>query len=164
MTLVELTVVVAVIAVIAAMAITRVFRAKLTANETSAIATVRVIANAQVDYSIGCGNGGFAPSLARLGLTPPGGRVAFLEQALARDPMLKAGFRFQTRPGAGSRRATTDCHGLDGWSNFYTSAVPQGMNETGTRSFAINQGGQVWVKDAVDAPTEPFGPPSHVLK
>ncbi len=164
LTLVELLVIVAIIGIVSAIAITRVSRAKITANETSAVGTAKVIAAAQINFSTACGNGGFSPTLAHLGQAPPGGRDAFLGTDLAVDPMLKSGYRFQNAPGAGARAAMTDCFGQGAWSGFYVSAVPQGLDETGTKSFALNQGGQVWVRDGGAAPTEPFAAPAYVLK
>src|SRR5512142_2410008 len=119
MTLVELLVVILVIGIVATLAITRVFRARMTANETSAIATTKLIAAAELNYATACGNGGFSTTLTHLGQVPPGGRTAFLDSELAVDPMLKSGYRFQVRAGAGSRAATTDCFGARAWTGFY---------------------------------------------
>jgi type II secretory pathway pseudopilin PulG len=164
MTIIELVIIIAIMLVLATIAMRAVFRTRLSANEASAVATLRIIAGAQLHYSIACGSGGFAPSLGRLGIPVPGGDKAFLDASLAQDPnVIKTGYRFETKPGAGARPLTRDCHGLQTQSAFYTSAVPL-SDEQGTRSFALNQGAQVWVSGTVAPPREPFGPPSWVLR
>lgn len=164
MTIIELVVIIAIMFVLATIVMRAVFRTRLSANEASAIATLRLIAGAQLNYSVACGSGGFAPSLGRLGIPVPGGNNAFLEPSLAQDPnVIKTGYRFETKPGAGARPLTRDCHGLQTQSAFYVSAVPL-SDVQGTRSFALNQGAEVWVSGTVAPPPEPFGPPSWMLR
>ena len=45
-------------------------------------------------------------------------------------------------------------------TTFYATAVPQSFGQTGSRSFAVNASGTVWMNNTAVAPTEPFGPPS----
>jgi len=59
-TLIELLIVVAIIAIIAAIAVPGLLRARMTGNETSAIASLKVTTSSQVAYSSACGNGGYA--------------------------------------------------------------------------------------------------------
>ena len=61
-TLIELLIVVAIISIIAAIAVPGLLRARMTGNETSAIASLKVTTSSQVAYSASCGNGSYASS------------------------------------------------------------------------------------------------------
>ena len=63
-TLIEVLVVVAVVGTLAAMVVSQVFRARMSANEAAAIATLRAVNTAQQSYSQKCS--GFAVSLVEL--------------------------------------------------------------------------------------------------
>ena len=82
--LIELLIVVAIILIIAAIAIPNLLRARITANETSAVGSVRAINTATVQYSSTYGNG-FPPSLASLGPAAPANCNAadLIDQVLA---------------------------------------------------------------------------------
>ena len=66
-TLIELLIVLAIVSVIAAIAVPGLLRARMTGNETSAIASLRVTSASQIAYSAACGNGGYAASYLILG-------------------------------------------------------------------------------------------------
>lgn len=68
--LIELLIVVAIILVIAAIAIPTLLRARISANESSAAATVRTIATAEIQYQTAYPTLGYAPDISNLG--PPG--------------------------------------------------------------------------------------------
>ena len=75
-TLIELLMVVAIIGIITAIAAPGLMRARMSANEASAIGSLRAINSAQAIFAASCGSGFYAPSLTVLG-TPPtvgGGR------------------------------------------------------------------------------------------
>src|SRR5438132_13759616 len=65
-TLIELLIVVAIIGIIAAIAVPGLLRARMSANEASAIASLRALHSAQSTYSSSCGQGGYATSLTIL--------------------------------------------------------------------------------------------------
>ena len=159
-TLIELLIVVAIIAIIAAMATAGLLRARAAANESSAIANVRVTSSSQNGYAVACGRGAYAPSYLVLGTPPPGGGAAFISPDLggAASPM-KSGYRFSLTTGVGSTAGPTDCNGGPTISAFYASAVPLSLI-SGARSFAINANGAVWQLQGGTAPAEPFGLPS----
>ena len=69
-TLIELLIVVAIISIIAAIAMPGLLRARMTSNETSAIAALRVTSSSQVAYSAACGNGAYAGTYIVLGTGP----------------------------------------------------------------------------------------------
>jgi len=68
--LIELLIVVAIILIIAAIAIPNLLRARIAANESSAVSSLRTFNTAQVTYSTGYPTVGYAGTIAALG---PGG-------------------------------------------------------------------------------------------
>ncbi len=156
-TLVELVVVVAVVSVIAAIAVPGLLRSRMTANETSAIASLRLTSTAQVAYSASCGGAAFATSFEVLATPPSGTSAPFISNDLGRPaPFVKSGYTLDFLPGAGSIAGPPDCNGTATLTAFYASAVPQSPGMTGTRAFAINNGKTVWQNTAGVAPGEPF--------
>ena len=65
--LIELLIVVAIILIIAAIAIPNLMRARMSANEASAVGSVRSINTAEISYNAAYSNLGFATTLAFLG-------------------------------------------------------------------------------------------------
>ena len=79
--LIELLIVVAIILIIAAIAIPNLLRARIAANESSAVASVRTLNTAQISYNSAYPTVGFAAGLANLGGTacaPPSSTGACL--------------------------------------------------------------------------------------
>ena len=68
--LIELLIVVAIILIIAAIAIPNLLRARIAANEASAVSSIRTIVSAEATYQLAYPTVGFAATLAQLG---PGG-------------------------------------------------------------------------------------------
>ena len=68
--LIELLIVVAIILIIAAIAIPNLLRARIAANESSAVASIRTINTAMISYNSSYPTVGFAAALTNLG---PGG-------------------------------------------------------------------------------------------
>jgi len=71
--LIELLIVVAIILIIAAIAIPNLIRARISANESSAAASVRTIATAEIQYQSAYPTVGYASSLSALGPTAASG-------------------------------------------------------------------------------------------
>ena len=67
--LIELLIVVAIILIIAAIAIPNLLRARMAANESSAVASIRTLNTAQVSYQSAYPTTGFAAALSNLGPT-----------------------------------------------------------------------------------------------
>jgi hypothetical protein len=131
-------------------------------DETRAIISLRAIGNAQIAYSSGCGNGGYATSLRVLAEPPPGGAEPYLDPSLTQsEKPEKGGYRFTLSAGAKSKPGPKDCRGRPTDQTFYATATPLKFNETGTRSFATNQDVIVWANSSSAAPTEPFGAPAY---
>lgn len=156
-TLVELLIVVAIIGVITGIAVPGLLRARMTANETSAIATLRAVSSAETSYSTACGNGAYAVLFATLAVGPGLSGEGFLSPDLAAGGN-KSGYAFLLANGAGAVPRPPDCNGVVTSSTYYVSAVPLTLGATGTRGFASNQSASVWEDRTGAAPTEPFTP------
>ncbi len=91
-TLVELLVAVGTIGIIAAIAIPGIIRARIAANETSALASLRVIHTSEATFASECGGGGYAQLLADLVRPSAGSSHAFISPDLATDPSTKDGY------------------------------------------------------------------------
>ena len=160
-TLIELLIVVAIISIIAAIAVPGLLRARMTAQESSAVASLKTTNVSQVSYSASCGQGAYAPSFPVL-FAPPGGvGEGFISADLggAVNP-IKSGYTFSMLAGAGAAAGPNDCNGTATVTAYYASAVPMTLGSTGTRSFATNQANTVWQVNGAAAPPEPFGAPA----
>ncbi len=127
-TLIELMIVIAIIAIIAAIAIPNLVEARKNANETSAIAAVKVILNAQTLFREGDKDGDGQNDFASLAELSSTGYL--LDDALASGT--KGGYHF-TSDGAVNGR-TVAC---------YVIANPTRLGVTGDRAFATNHGGSL---------------------
>jgi type IV pilus assembly protein PilA len=124
--LIELLIVVAIILIIAAIAIPNLLRAKMAANESSAVASIRTINTGEITYSSTYPTIGYAATLANLGgttpCTPSSGTACVIDSVLANGT--KSGYTF-TAVGAGGPPSTS----------YFATAVPVTVNQTGIRSF-----------------------------
>ena len=160
-TLIELLIVVAIISIIAAVAVPNLLKTKQSGNEVSAATSLKAVSQAQVGYSLSCGNGGYATAFATLGVPSPGTNESFLSEDLtsAVNPV-KANYVFSIAPGADAAVGENDCNGTATQSAYYASAVPQTFGQTGSRSFAVTGRGMVWQVYAAAPPPEPFSAPA----
>src|SRR6266436_5603835 len=124
--LIELLIVVAIILIIAAIAIPNLLRARIAANESSAVASIRTINTAEISYNSAYPTVGFSllPALAGTTCTPPTSASAcLLDTHLAAGK--KAGYTFAV--------AVTATSGLN--AGYQASADPLVANQTGVRYF-----------------------------
>jgi prepilin-type N-terminal cleavage/methylation domain-containing protein len=157
-TLIELLIVVAIISIIAAIAVPGLLRAKMTANEATAIASLNSVTRAQVAYATACGYGGYASGYLILGAPIIAGSEAFIspDLGLSATPY-KAGYNYSLGAGI-SGAGPNDCLSRATNSGFYATAVPVTYGTTGGRSFATNASNAIWQSTIATAPTEPFTP------
>lgn len=153
-TLIELLVVVAVVAIVAALAVPSLVRARATANEGSAVGSMRTISSAEASYFASAGNGGYAVALATLAQPCPGGSQAFVSADLARDPSLKSGYRIALQAGSGATPGVPDCNATPTSSAFYSTAVPLSPGVSGHRAFASTASGVIFFEVGGVPPTE----------
>lgn len=158
-TLIEVLIVVAIIGILAAIAIPSLLRARMSANEASAIGSMRAIASAQHNYSSTAARGGYADQLTRLGVYCPGDIAPFLSADItAANTVLKSGYNvtMSASTGAGAGAGPLDCNGAASARGYYATAVVASTGITGTRAFAVTTEGTVWedISGGAAAPTE----------
>jgi prepilin-type N-terminal cleavage/methylation domain-containing protein len=125
--LIELLIVVAIILIIAAIAIPNLLRARIAANEASAVASVRTLNTAQISYLSAYPTVGFAAGLSNLAGTtctsaiPTSAGACLIDTQLASGS--KSGYTF------GISASGTPASSYQAWAN------PQTQNTTGVRSF-----------------------------
>lgn len=134
--LIELLIVVAIILIIAAIAVPNLLRAKMAANESSAVGSIRAIITAEISYSSSYASVGFAASLAQLGGGSPcvasPATACLIESNLSSGS--KAGYNFAAIGSGGPPN-----------SQYYATAVPITVGQTGTRSFCAFEDGTIRV-------------------
>jgi prepilin-type N-terminal cleavage/methylation domain-containing protein len=123
--LIELLIVVAIILIIAAIAIPNLLRARMAANESSAVASVRTITTGEITYQSAYPTVGYAPALTNLGGNPTGRR--------------KSRYPFTTGTG-------TVAGGVN--VGYTVKAVPLSINQTGIRGFCAEEDAVVRVDPA----------------
>jgi type IV pilus assembly protein PilA len=128
--LIELLIVVAIILIIAAIAIPNLLRSRMTANEASAVGSLRTINTSAVTYSVTFPDTGFPPSIAALGGTNP--CTSSAASACLLDAVLAAG----TKSGY-SFVLTGD--GMTPSVGYSVTALPVTIGTTGQRAFCTDQ-------------------------
>ena len=165
MTLIELCIVISILAILMAIATAALLSARVSANEVSAIGSLKSINTAQVAYAASCGGGNYAQNLVVLGVKPPGARQGFLPEDLSSAVTPQhSGYNINVKDGAGSAAAAADCNMTQTITNYYASAVPVALGKTGTRAFATSQRNGVYQLAGASPPPEPFGPPSQLAQ
>jgi prepilin-type N-terminal cleavage/methylation domain-containing protein len=144
--LIELLIVVAIILIIAAIAIPNLLRARISANESSAVGALRTINTTAVQYASTYGVG-FPASLVVMGPGAPAtcNAADLLDGILggATQPAPKSGYTFAyTGAVAAVAPAGVPCAGT-GFNTFTVQAIPQTIGTTGQRSFCIDHTGVV---------------------
>ena len=154
--LIELLLVVAIIAIIAAIALPGLMRARLAANESSAIASLRTIGSAQATFASSCGGGGFAQSLDDLAEPPTGTTVAFIPPDVAAGE--KGGYTLLLVEGLGEPMAEAEvtCNGSTAGtrSSYLATANPITDGRSGVRAFGINNSNVLRWTAATDGITD----------
>jgi len=130
--LIELLIVVAIILIIAAIAIPNLLRARIAANESSAVASIRTLNTAQISYNSAYPTAGYAVALSNLTGTCTGSTIPTSTSACLIDTQLasgtKSGYSF-AMTGSGGPPAST----------YFAYGNPQTQNTTGVRSFCSRE-------------------------
>jgi type IV pilus assembly protein PilA len=126
--LIELLIVVAIILIIAAIAIPNLLRSKMSANEASAVATLRTMTTASISYSTTYG--GYEAHLAQLApaAVPSAAAADLLDNVLsASDTPAKSGYTFTFAAANGTYVINADptTPGVTGQRHFFTD--PSGV-------------------------------------
>jgi type IV pilus assembly protein PilA len=139
--LIELLIVVAIILIIAAIAIPNLLRARISANEASAVSSLRTMNTACITYNSSYGN--YPLALANLGpvaagSVPTSTSADLLDQVLggATVPAEKSGYNFTyASPGTGFTGAAG--------TSYSITASPVSENQTGVRGFYTDMSGVI---------------------
>ena len=127
--LIELLIVVAIILIIAAIAIPNLLRARIAANESSAVSSLRTVNTSEVAYQTAYPAIGFSGSLANLGpggtscTTPASNTACLIDNVLATGT--KSGYTFVETPFAVSGINTT----------YVVGGSAAKFNQSGVRDF-----------------------------
>jgi type IV pilus assembly protein PilA len=139
--LIELLIVVAIILIIAAIAIPNLLRARIAANEASAVSSIRTMNTAQVTYQSTYPTVGYSSTVAILGpsastgcTTPASTNACLVDWVVAQAgsaAKAKSGYWFNDTPVSGGAGGITPGYTLDG--------IPASVNQTGVRGFCSNE-------------------------
>jgi prepilin-type N-terminal cleavage/methylation domain-containing protein len=130
--LIELLIVVAIILIIAAIAIPNLLRARIAANEASAVSSLRTMNTACITYDTSYNV--YPTALTNLapvasGTTPTSTSADLLDAVLTTTPFQKSGYTFSFTTGAGV--------------TYSINADPITVNTTGVRQFFTDQTGVI---------------------
>jgi type IV pilus assembly protein PilA len=135
--LIELLIVVGIILIIAAIAVPTLTRARVAADESSAVGSVRSINTAEVSYNAAYPATGFSTVLANLGgvapCTPSTASGCFIDSILSGGT--KSGYTFAMANGSCSAASPQTCYSV--------VASPQFAGYTGARYFCSFEDGVV---------------------
>lgn len=133
--LIELLIVVAIILILAAIAIPNLLKSRISANEASAVASLRTINTAEQTYIINYPTTGYADTLLKLSIPVGGAPVSsnaagLLDWVLGcpSQPCRKSGYDFAIINTAGTPIYTYDL-----------TAVPAMLGQTGVRGFCSDK-------------------------
>jgi type IV pilus assembly protein PilA len=138
--LIELLIVVAIILIIAAIAIPNLLRARIAANESSAVSSIRTMNSAQATYQSTYPTIGFSSTIAALGpsastgcTTPASANACLVDWVVAQASVAgsaKSGYYFGAVP-------ATAVSGLI--PGYTLGGIPASVNQTGVRGFCANE-------------------------
>ncbi|MGB9199040.1 MAG: prepilin-type N-terminal cleavage/methylation domain-containing protein [Terriglobales bacterium] len=146
--LIELLIVVAIILIIAAIAVPSYLHARIDANESSAVGSVRTINSAEIAYSSAYPTVGFAGNLASLGGTscnPPSSSSSCMIDTLLAGG-LKSGYTFTMQGASGTPNSSYqfiatpnvwDVSGIRYFCSFQDAVVRYSLNAISTCDASI---------------------------
>jgi type IV pilus assembly protein PilA len=134
--LIELLIVVAIILIIAAIAIPNLLRARIAANEASAVSSLRTMNTACITYNTSYNV--YPSALTNLapvasGSTPTSTSADLLDATLTTSPFQKSGYTFAMTVGSSGVAGVT----------YAITATPMNINTTGVRQFFTEQTGVI---------------------
>jgi type IV pilus assembly protein PilA len=140
-TLMELLIVMSIMIILMLIAIPNFISMKASANETSAMQSLRAIYQAQIQYQTSFPANGFACSLPALGgnasAGPPSPQAAqVLQGELAQGQ--KSGYTFNI---VNCTKVTVN--NQDMYTSYEATAVPQAVGKSGHKGFCIDQAGEI---------------------
>ena len=140
-TLVELLIVMSVILIIITLAIPSYEKVHIKANETSAMASVRMLNSMETEYNSSFPAHGFACSLATLGGKQGSGAPTPEAAQLIPDDLAsgsKAGYNFTI-----SNCQKNTVNNVDQYNSYNITATPVSVGRSGQRTFCSDESGQI---------------------
>ena len=138
--LIELLIVVAIILIIAAIAIPNLLRARMAANESSAVASIRTVTTGEITYQTAYPTVGYAPALVNLGgalgaaCVPSSTTACVIDSVLANNGNPagsgKSGYSFTSGAGTASGGVNV---------GYTILGKPLSVNQTGIRAFCAEE-------------------------
>ena len=154
-TLIELLTVVAVIGIVAAIAIPGLLRARMSGNEASAIGSMRAIVAGEASYSATCAHGGYAVILDDLAKAPTGSSLGFIGPDLSTNGVVKSGYTISLAAdlypavlAVGTAASTCNGSAQTPVSSYFGSADPVTPGSSGSRYFAVDSRGSIFLTTA----------------
>jgi type IV pilus assembly protein PilA len=140
-TLMELLIVISIMLILMLIAIPNMLNLRASANETSALQSLRAVQEAETQYNSTYPQDGYACSLAALGgegkSGPPNAQAAqLLPNDLAAGE--KSGYTFTI---TNCTKTTVNNH--DMYTSYEVTAVPQAVGKTGHRGFCLDMAGSI---------------------
>jgi type IV pilus assembly protein PilA len=140
-TLIELLIVMSVMLILMTLALPQYLKVHKQTNETSAIQSVRTIAQAELQYNSAYPANGFTCSIAALGGDPKSGAPTAQSAQLITPDLAegnKAGYTF----------AITNCNKVtvnnqDMFTSFEVTAVPQSIGKTGDAGYCADENNSI---------------------
>jgi type IV pilus assembly protein PilA len=137
-TLIELLIVMSIMLVLMMLAIPQMLKMKKTANETSAVQTMRTIGSAEASYNSAFPSAGFGCPLSTLGGDPKSGAPSAAGAQLI-DPSLavagqKSGYTFTVTCGS-----KVTINNQDMYTSYELNGVPQTVGKTGDNGYCSDE-------------------------
>jgi type IV pilus assembly protein PilA len=161
-TLIELLIAVAIIGILLSVSMGGYRYARIRGGETSAIASLQAINQAQFAYLQTCGNQRYAASLPGLATPPPGSTAPYLSPDLTQaEQVVKSGYLIRMAGTEVSDAAPT-CNGVPPVSAYHVTADPVNPGFTGVRYFGTNKDGAIYQDtQTFDGSMPEAGSPTH---
>jgi len=140
-TLMELLIVIAIILILMLMAIPTIGTMKKYANETSAKNSLQKIAQAELQYDSTFPANGYACSMTALGGDPNSGPPTVTGAQIVQSDLasgFKSGYIFTI-----SNCSKVTANGVDRFTGYQVTAVPQTVGKTGDRGYCEDQSGVI---------------------
>jgi type IV pilus assembly protein PilA len=134
--LIELLIVMSIMLILMTLAIPQLLKVRKTAAETSAMASMKAIGQAEIQYSSAYPQNGFSCSLASMGGSP--GSAPSAQSAQVLDPTLAGGQK------QGYTFAITNCtkvtvNNQDMFTGYEITAVPNSVGRSGDSGFCMDE-------------------------
>ncbi len=136
-TLIELLIVMSVMLILMTLAVPQLLKLRKQANETSAVQSVRAIAQAELQYNSQYPANGFACTLANLGGDPKSGAPTAQSAQLIAPELAqgqKAGYTFNI-----TNCSKVTVNNQDMYTSFEITAVPQAIGKTGDAGYCVDE-------------------------